>query len=332
MAQSQGSRLGGIAYIDVHNHLFGRIPGRGAPEFDYRGAVKTAIASMEKFGIKKMLVMPPPLSPENANAFNFKAFVRTVKKHRGRFGFLAGGASLNVMIHKVSAGSVSSRDRAAFEKKAKDLVALGALGFGEMAIDHFSMSDRHIYESAPADHPLFLLLADIAARHGIPVDIHMEAIPSELPTPGHLRSKRNPKSFKPNIASFERLLTHNPKANIIWSRAGWDNTGERTPALIQDLLRRHTNLYMSLKVGRDSMPGTQPIQRGAGLKDPWRAVINEFPDRFLIGSDQFQVTPRAGTRFPHHMTPSRRLINFLSPDVAQKVGVENAKRLFKLGD
>ena len=102
-AQSRGGQMDGIAFIDVHNHLFGRIPGQGAPEFDYRGAVKTATANMEKFGIARMLVMPPPLSPENAKAFNFKAFVRTVKKHHDRFGFLAGGASLNVMIHRIPA-------------------------------------------------------------------------------------------------------------------------------------------------------------------------------------------------------------------------------------
>ena len=73
-------------------------------------------------------------------------------------------------------------------------------------------------------------------------------------------------------------------------------------------LERHGNLFMSLKVGRDSVRKTRPLRR-ANLKDSWRALIRDYPDRFVIGSDQFYVTPDADRRFFHHTTPSRLLVN-----------------------
>ena len=198
-----------------------------------------------------------PHSPENEHAFDLSAFLKAVRGHRDRFAFLAGGESLNVMIQRaVKRGKTRPQDRAAFAQRAKELLALGALGFGELTAEHFSMSERHIYESAPPDHPLFLLLADIAARHRVPIDIHMEALPEDLPKPARLTSSRNPPVFKANIAAFERLLAHNRKAAIIWSHAGWDNSGQRTRRLMRALLGRHPNPYTSLQVGGDSLGET----------------------------------------------------------------------------
>ncbi len=31
----------------------------------------------------------------------------------------------------------------------------------------------------PPDHPLFLVLAEVAAKYGIPIDLHMEAVPEK---------------------------------------------------------------------------------------------------------------------------------------------------------
>ena len=58
-----------------------------------------------------------------------------------------------------------------------------------------------------------------------------------------------------------RLLAHNPKAKILWSHMGWDNTGHRTAALTARLLEKHPNLYMSFKISpKDSLAETRPIE------------------------------------------------------------------------
>jgi hypothetical protein len=216
--------------------------------------------------------------------------------------------------------------RSAFEKKAREIVAKGAVGFGEFVVEHFGLGPGHPYITAPSDHPLFLLLADIAAEHDIPIDIHMEAVPEEMPLPTGLKSPPNPKILKPNIAAFERLLAHNRKARILWSHVGWCNTGRRTASFCAAILRKHPNLYMSFKISpKDSRPECMPIAQGVGLKEEWLQVIREFPDRFIIGTDQFYISPRSPHERigPPSAEPTNRFFSLLSPDLARKLGQEN---------
>ena len=337
---SQGAEKitkGGIdGYIDAHNHLVGRFRSRsGSLLLDYEGAARVALATMNKLGIRKMLIMPPPFPLYHPHRYDVDDFIDIVRKYPNRFAFLGGGGTLNVMIQRaVHVGEVSAGLRSRFEKKAEEILSKGALGFGEMAAEHFSMGPRHPYESAPPDHPLFLLLVDIAARHDVPVDIHMEAIPEKMPLPARFSSPPNPRVLAPNIVAFERLLAHNRKAKIIWAHVGWDNTGYRSVALCAELLERNPNLFMSFKISpRDSRGETCPIERGRGLKIEWLKLIRKFPDRFIIGSDQFYVTPRAHRQIgPPSAEPTKRFLSLLPPDLAHKIGCENARRIFKLDE
>lgn len=279
LAAEEHVSAGGMAYIDTHNHLVGRLgPRTRFTDLDYDGAARIALATMDKLGIKKMFIMPPPFSRDHPHKYDVDDFIGTVKKYSDRFAFLGGGGTLNVMIQQaVHDGNTSKEVRNRFEKKALEILSKGALGFGEMTAEHLSLGPNHPYESAPPDHPLFLLLADIAARHDVPIDIHMEAIPEEMPLPKWLRSPPNPGILRPNITAFERLLTHNRKAKIIWAHVGWDNTGSRTAALTAEMLKKHPNLYMSFKISpRDSLPESRPIERGRGLKEEWLKVIRNF--------------------------------------------------------
>ncbi len=108
-----------------------------------------------------------------------------------------------------------------------------------MSTEHFSLPQSPVkdYEYAPADHPLMLLLADIAAGHNVPIDLHMEAVPQDMTSPENLKAP-NPPRLHGNFAPLERLLSHNPRANLIWAHAGQDNTGYRTPELMRALLSR----------------------------------------------------------------------------------------------
>jgi predicted TIM-barrel fold metal-dependent hydrolase len=334
-AQGPGLRAGAPSIIDTHNHLFGRFPaGPGPVVVDYDGAAQVALETMDKLGIKTLIVMPPPFAPSHPHPYDAEDLLDVVRSRPDRFAFLAGGGSLNPMLHQAARDGKAGPDvRRLFEQKALEILSKGALGFGEMTAEHFSLGGpTHPYESVPPDHPLFLLLADIAARHDVPIDIHMEAVPEEMPLPQRLSSPPNPRILRPNTAAFERLLAHNRNAKIIWAHAGWDNTGRRTAKLSAELLGRHSNLYMSLKVGRDSGPENRPVERERGIRPEWLDLIRAFPDRFLIGSDQFYLSPRAPQRFPRHPEATTGILTGLPPDLARKVAYENARRLFKLRD
>lgn len=318
-------------YIDAHNHLSG---GQGFRS-DFSGAARIALAEMVELGIGRMIVMPPPFSPGHRGIFEAHDLIRIAEEFPDRFAVLGGGGSLNLMIHLVSnPDSLTQENKTEFVKTAQDLLSKGAIGFGELAVEHFSFAADHPYLSVSADHPLFLLLADIAADKNVPIDIHMEAIPKDMPLPERRilrRSGANPKVLRENISGLERLLRHNPKARIIWAHVGWCNTGFRTPDLCRSLLRKHPNLYMSFKLSPESVPETRPLSEDRlSIKAEWLRLMKEFPDRFILGTDQFYVPPGARSIGPQKAEATKRFMTLLPTDLAQRIGLENPRRIFNL--
>ena len=249
------------------------------------------------------------------------------KKSPGTFAFLGGGGTLNAMIQEaMRSGNAGGEVRRKFRQRAEAIVHQGAVGFGEMTAEHFAGATP--YQYAPPDHPLFLLLADVAAQHGVVIDLHMEAVPAAMELPSDLKSPPNPSELHDNIAAFERLLAHNPRANIVWAHAGSDNTGYRTPDLCRRLLQAHANLYMQIKVDPVSPGKNYPLDAASGRIEPeWLQLFQEFPDRFVIGTDQHYPMPAAG---PQRWQAAVLLLNQLPGDLRRKIGTENAVRIYRL--
>ncbi|MDP6367173.1 MAG: hypothetical protein QF787_13675 [Nitrospinota bacterium] len=178
-----GKRRGGggptprlnIPIINTHVHILPRV-GR---ENDWDGAVRNTLKSMDENGVKLSIIMSPPVPSGSEGRWSLGDFIQIQKENPGRFAVMGGGSTLNPMIDGTPAGEVSESVRKRFEETAEDLLKDGAIGFGEMTALHFSFKPSHPYESTQPDHPLFLLLSDIAARRGVPVDIHIEAVVSE---------------------------------------------------------------------------------------------------------------------------------------------------------
>lgn len=321
-------------WIDTHVHLDGRAGGGG--QTDYDGAAQAALETMDGMGIRESMVMPPPQPAGHARLYDCEVFTKALEKMPGRFAFLCGGGSLNPMIQEARDQKiVNSEARDEFERKAGEIIRQGAAGFGEMTAEHLSGASWHPYESAPADHPLFLLLADIAAKHDVVIDIHLDVVLEDMALPDHYASPPNPSTLHANIAAFERLLAHNRQAKIIWVHAGWDQTGDRTVELSRALLEKHPNLYMSIKINPTGLPQNSPFIPASGIKSEWLDLIRTFPDRFMIGSDTFYVSPNIDMpirRPPLEMSLMglKMFLALLPPDLARKVGYENAARLYKL--
>jgi predicted TIM-barrel fold metal-dependent hydrolase len=155
----------------------------------------------------------------------------------------------------------------------------------------------------------------------------MEGVPQAIPLPSPLKSPPNPPQLQANIAAFERLLAHNPRARIIWAHAGWDNTGYRTPALCRRLLQAHPNLYMDVKIDPLKPGKNSPLANGASgpIKPDWLDLFQDFPDRFVVGTDQHYPEPLPG---PQRWEAAVILLNQLPADLRQKIGMQNAARLY----
>ncbi len=318
-----------VTWIDTHTHLESG-PGMG-PRSDPGTVVGPALAMMDRQGLQKILIMPPP-SPREQLSSDYEVLSRIVKENPQRFAFLGGGRSLNPLIQEaLSRGSVTPELKRRFEQTAEEILKAGAVGFGEMTAMHLSFISGHPFEEVPPDHPLFLLLADITARHNVAIDLHMEAIVREMPLPSGFRSPPNPKVLRETISSFERLLEHNRNARIVWVHIGWDNTGQMTVALLERLLKAHPNLYMSIKIdqvtpGR-SLPENNPLDSLGRIRPEWLGLIRSFPDRFVIGTDSMYGISRQVEMVSQGPLS---LLAQLPQDLARLVGYENVIRIYRL--
>jgi len=321
-----------LIVIDTHAHLQWDSRSGGSSDL----AARTALGIMDRVGVRKTLIMPPPFPPDFSRTYDQTELAEVVEKYPERFAVLAGGGSLNPMIHSIRPEEVAPDIRDSFEQIAVSVINGGAVGFGELTAEHFSLDTGHPYISSSPDHPLFLLLADIAGRRNVPIDIHMEAVPQDMPFPEELSGPPNPATLSENIAAFERLLSYNSDAHIIWAHAGWDNTGYRTVALMRQLLQRHPNLYMSIKIQRSLHPENAPLNEKGEIRSEWMDLLRSFPDRFLIGSDIFygvagevaRGTTTGGLQLGEE--PIWVFLKKLPPDLARKIAYENVVRIYSM--
>lgn len=332
-----GARQDRIEIIDTHAHPVrsekaGMVSGRSSgARGQARGGGGVAnslpdlLAHMDRFGIAVSILLPPPYPTVMPGLYGRDELAQLARRSNGRIVFVAGGESINPLLQATPPDAVTPAALQSLRDTAEAIIAAGAVGFGELALEHFSSGrGDHPYESLQPDHPLLLALAGIAADSGLPIDLHMEAVPAEMPFPPRRPAAGNPPRLRENIAAFERLLQHERGAKIVWAHAGWDLTGERNAALIRRLLQAHSNLYMSLKLDDHGTPRTAPLRDNGGLRPDWLELLRDFPDRFVIGSDQFYDDPL--NRLPQ----ARRLVDALPPDLAQRIASDNALRLYRL--
>ncbi len=296
-------------YVDAHAHY---------DEHDLDASVRAALAAPNAAAI---VLLTPPDTFDHPGHSDADALLAAAKPHRGRLAVAGGGGTLNAMIQQTPPDGVTAEIRRRFQDRAEELVRLGAAGFGEITAEHFAGVTP--WQAAPADHPLLLLLAEVARRHGVPIVLHMEAVPAEMPLPPGLKSPPNAPRLRENISGFERLL--GAGANVIWAHAGADGTGFRTPDLCRRLLKAHPNLFMELKVDPKN-PGLNPLVRDGRVVPEWLQLFREFPDRFVIGSDQHYPEPREGVQ---RWEAAVLLLNQLPEDLRRSIGRDNALRLYK---
>jgi hypothetical protein len=302
-------------YIEAHTHF---------DERDPEGTIRAALAALKVQNATKIIFQILPDTFDHAGHYDVEVLLPSMKPYSDRLAIVGGGGTLNAMIQQsVRTGDSGPQVKKAFRDRAEELIEEGVVGFGEFSAEHFDGATP--YQYAPADHPLFLLLADLAAQHGVPIDIHMEAVTKSIATPPEQKSPPNPPQLHENIAAFERLLAHNARARIIWAHAGTDFTGERTPELCRRLLLAHPNLFMEIKTDPQHPGKNYALAADGSIKPEWLKLFTDFPDRFILGTDQHYPQPQnANDRWQADVL----LYNQLPLDVRTKIGTENVMRLY----
>lgn len=347
--------------IDTHIHMNVTGNDTDSCQASYTAMFPLVRGLMAKYKIQRSIVMSQPFSglkfgaPDSCKHYTLMG--PSLWQYRKKLLFLGGGASLNPMLmYYADPATITPAARALFKNTAYEILQAGAIGYGEMTAEHFSLLDfSHPYESVSPDHPFLLLLADMAGTFDVPIDLHMEAIPvNNIPLPRWLQrlddnpqlNTLNPSRLYKNIDKFESLLRHNRKARIVWVHAAWDNSSYRLVGVMKRLLAEHPNLYMSIKQRyrkpySDSQsahnntppghPGLRSFNRALGpgdvLKEKWLKLFKEFPDRFMIGQDQ-HFSNNYGIGAMKRMTT---LLSKLPPTLEKMIARENAVNVYKIG-
>lgn len=113
--------------------------------------------------------------------------------------------------------------------------------------------------------------------------------------------------------AIDRIFKTDPDAVVLWAHSGFDR-----PERVREMLRKHPRLWSDLAYRTDQASG--------GVVAPeWRAAFDEFPDRFMVGTDTF--APERWYYIGEHANFSRRWLASLPKDLAERIGYRNAETM-----
>ena len=114
--------------------------------------------------------------------------------------------------------------------------------------------------------------------------------------------------------AIERIFKADAAARVLWAHSGFEPV-ER----VLGLLRLHKSLWCDLAVRND------PAHAGKVVPD-WRAAFEEFPDRFMLGTDTY--TPERWHYVEPHAAWAREWLKDLPDDLAERIAWKNGEALF----
>lgn len=162
-------------------------------------------------------------------------------------------------------------------------------GLGEILTRHDDLTALTQGEVPRADHPALMRVYQLAAERSLPVLLH-----------SNVTSKREREPLY--VGELEGALAKNPETRFIWAHAGASASVERyqreLPFLLDEverLLKEHDNLWIDLSW---TIVDDYLLDDGEPSAE-WVALIERFPERFVIGSDvlgSFDGLPDVGEK------------------------------------
>ena len=169
------------------------------------------------------------------------------------------------------------------------------LARGTAAGPYRGLGEFHLYDSANADGPTARTLMQLAEQRQLVVLAHVDDV------------------------AIDKLMAHAPKARLVWAHTG---IGGAPVARVRELMRRHPTLMGELSY----RPGLTEAE--GRLSPEWRALLNDLPERFVVGSDTW-INGR-WEQYEALMQQARVWLGDLPAPVARRVAWENGARLFGL--
>lgn len=151
-----------------------------------------------------------------------------------------------------------------------------------------AIGEFHV-SGADADLPVMRRLVQLAKQYGLLLHLHGDA------------------------EAVERVFRQDPQARILWAHSGF-----AAPAEVRAVLRRHKQLWADLAFRSD--PGS-----AGKVNADWRAAFEEFPDRFMLGTDTF--APERWWYVTEHAAWARGWLADLPTPLAERIAYRNAEAM-----
>jgi predicted TIM-barrel fold metal-dependent hydrolase len=177
-------------------------------------------------------------------------------------------------------------------------------GIGEVFLRHDDLTALTYGPVPRATSSAFGRLLDLAAARGLPVLVHSDIGPAWLERPEFL-------------GEVESAIAAHPHTRIVWAHAGISR--RIVIPNHTDILRRMLARYPNLTVDLSWVIFEQEIAPGNVLDRRWVSLIEEYPDRFTIGSDTVGFFDQYKPTLERYYL----LLDALQPGTARKVAHDN---------
>ena len=150
-------------------------------------------------------------------------------------------------------------------------------------------------------------------------EFHLFGADAELPVPRRMVALARERGLllhaHSDVDAVERLFKQWPQARVLWAHSGFD-----PPDAVRAVLRRHPRLWCDLAYRTDHARGDQ-------IDPAWREAFDEFPERFMLGSDTF--TPERWHYIGTHASDARAWLARLPVPILENIAWRNADTLLK---
>lgn len=212
-----------------------------------------------------------------------------------------------------------SSNKSFLEKLAADVRSGKYFFMGEFEARHYPASHNVRNVHMPVDSKAMQAVFELSSETGIVFMLHHEAEDVLLP-------------------ELERMLSKYPEAKVIWCHVGrnrdpvkWQKF--RKADAVREFLQKYPNLFFNFLASPPGskywytgyVDGIMYSYHGDSLDSSWKKVIEEFPDRFVLGTD---TNPPRFENYNRVIKTYRNIIlKGVKKDVAEKIAYKNAWKL-----
>lgn len=185
-----------------------------------------------------------------------------------------------------------------------------ALGIGEIHVNSADTAPMELVRvRIRGDAPTLMAMLDLAARHQRPLAVHVQW-------------------DRDTVEQLARLAAHNRQGMLWLSHCGATASAEQLRAFLRD----NPNVWCDISY-RSPPQLRGNAQRNAifdrsGLKSDWRQLIEDMPERFMLGIDDVE----GGWSTWQEVVDTLRegLLASLTAETAERVAWKNARTLLRL--